>query len=377
MFSFKIAYRFLISNKPQLMLIVLGIGVGLAVQIFIGSLIMGLQASLLNNTIGNQPHILIKSELKNTKISEDTTYEISDSSLITSQNKSLENNALVTQEGANYPVFFKAIEFPQGDEIYQLKQRLVAGELPLQENEIVIGKQLFQDLKLKLNDNLVISSPSSKEFTLKVVGYVDYQVAILNETWLISNLKTGQTIFNNEGEISALELQVKDIFQAQTIAQTMSSKEKIISWQESNQQLLSALKGQSISSYMIQVFVVISVVLGIASVLIISVVSKQKQIGILKAMGLSDLGASLIFIAQGFMLGILGASAGLLLGFALIKSFLTFAINSDGTSVVPIMLDASFIITSYIVAVLVAMIASIIPSLNTWRLSVMEVINNG
>ena len=59
--AFQIATRFLKSSKGQTILIALGIAIGVSVQIFIGSLIQGLQKSLVDTTIGNQPQITLTS----------------------------------------------------------------------------------------------------------------------------------------------------------------------------------------------------------------------------------------------------------------------------------------------------------------------------
>ena len=59
--SLKIAVRFLKSGKGQTLLIVLGIAIGVSVQVFLGSLIGGLQKSLINTTVGNSSHITILS----------------------------------------------------------------------------------------------------------------------------------------------------------------------------------------------------------------------------------------------------------------------------------------------------------------------------
>lgn len=59
--AFNIAVRFLKSGKRQTFLIALGIAIGVSVQIFIGSLIQGLQIDLVDTTIGSQPQITISS----------------------------------------------------------------------------------------------------------------------------------------------------------------------------------------------------------------------------------------------------------------------------------------------------------------------------
>ena len=96
---------------------------------------------------------------------------------------------------------------------------------------------------------------------------------------------------------------------------------EVSDWQADNQDLLDALQAQSSSSYLIQVFVLIAVALGIASTLAISAVQKTRQIGILKAMGLRDGRAARVFVWQALMLGAGGATLGLVAGIGLIELF--------------------------------------------------------
>lgn len=152
---------------------------------------------------------------------------------------------------------------------------------------------------------------------------------------------------------------------------------KIENWKSQNEELLSGLKGQSSSSIMIQVFVLISVVLGIASVLAITVLQKSKQIGILKAMGLKDKTASLIFLSEGFILGLFGAFIGVGLGIGLSFSFTKFALNPDGTPVVPLYIDYKFIALSGFIALASATFAALIPAGKSSKLNPIEVIKNG
>jgi len=128
---------------------------------------------------------------------------------------------------------------------------------------------------------------------------------------------------------------------------------------------------------LIQVFVTISVVLGIASVLAITVIQKSRQIGILKAMGVKDRTASLIFLSQGFILGIFGAIGGVLLGLLLTFAFTTFALDPDGNPVIPLLIDPQFIGISALVAIVSASLASVIPARKSTKISIIEVIKNG
>jgi lipoprotein-releasing system permease protein len=105
---------------------------------------------------------------------------------------------------------------------------------------------------------------------------------------------------------------------------------KIESWQESNAQLVSALNAQSVSTGIIRGVVLVVVVLGIASVLVVSVVQKRREIGILRAMGATRGQVLRVFLVQGAVVGALGSVLGLLLAVALIWLFTHFVRGSDG-----------------------------------------------
>ena len=176
-------------------------------------------------------------------------------------------------------------------------------------------------------------------------------------------------------------MQTTDLFNADVIASNLSSTLgndlKVTNWKDDNAELLSGLNGQSVSSIMIQVFVLISVVLGIASVLAITVLQKSKQIGILKAMGIKDKDASLIFLFEGLILGVIGAFIGVALGLLLGFMFSKFALNPDGTPVVKLFFDFKFIAFSAVIAVLSSTIAALIPARRSSKLNLLEVIKNG
>lgn len=121
----------------------------------------------------------------------------------------------------------------------------------------------------------------------------------------------------------------------------------------------------------------ISVVLGISSVLAITVLQKSRQLGILKAMGITDGKASLIFLSEGLILGVMGAVLGVLFGLFLAFMFSQFAVNPDGTPIVALTINPPFIAISAVIAASASVLAALIPARKSAKLSVIEVIRNG
>jgi lipoprotein-releasing system permease protein len=234
---------------------------------------------------------------------------------------------------------------------------------------------------LKIGDSLELITNLGQTEQFKITGIFDLGVASLNKSWLISGLDTAQKVFSYDEGVTSIEMQVNEVFSADAmaleVAEITGDEILIDNWKDQNAQLLSGLNGQSVSSIMIQVFVMISVLLGIASILAITVVQKSRQIGILKAMGIKDGTASLIFLFQGLLLGMAGAVLGVAFGFGLLFSFSKFALNPDGTPVVPLFIDYRFIAFSAMVAVLASMLAALIPARKSSKLNPIEVIRNG
>ena len=186
-----------------------------------------------------------------------------------------------------------------------------------------------------------------------------------------------------KNSITSIEVQVNanSTFMADQIAvkisQTLDNKTiKVDNWKAQNGQLLSGLQGQSISSIMIQVFVLISVVLGIASVLAITVMQKSRQIGILKAMGIKNSSVSYIFLFEGLILGFFGAVLGIAFGLGLSFAFTKFAIGPDGAPVVALYISYPFIAGSGLIAIASSLLAAFIPAIRSSKLNPIDIIRN-
>ena len=383
--AFSIGMRFLKKSKGQTLLIIIGIVIGVAVQVFVGSLIDGLQFSLVDGTIGSQPHITIIDEEASETFTEDDDLieELKEDERLTAVSKSFSRNGFILQdEDETSAVFLRGFEFEEADEIYNLEDALVEGKMPAGENEILIGTDFSENTGIEVGDAVEFIATANALEDLEVVGLFDLGVTGLNESWVISELETAQTIFEEEGQLSNVEMQVEDVFTAGEIADeienTIESDGLITTnWEDENESLLSGLMGQSISSIMIQVFVLIAVLLGIASVLAISGVQKSKQLGILKAMGIKDRTAGQIFLFQGFVLGSVGAIVGSAVGIGLMYGFSTFVLNPDGTALVPFYVDPQFVLISAGIAIVASTIAAFIPAKNSSKLNPIEVIQNG
>jgi lipoprotein-releasing system permease protein len=372
MLGLSIAARFLRSSLGQTILIVAGIGVGIAVQIFVGSLITSLQADLIDTTVGSSPHLTIVAVDEGTVSGEEASAALADPD-VTTAIPVRKLSAIYTDGDASYPLSVTAGTAPDIDSIYGLSARMVAGDFRLDAGDIVIGTALGSEVGVVPGDTLSLILPDGSRVDYAVTGLFDLGSAAANERFAFLDAESGaQALGQGSDQYSAIEIQVDDVFASTDVAKRLASNDReITDWQTENEELLSGLAAQSGSSFMIQAFVLIAVALGIASTLAISAVQKTRQIGILKAMGMTDGAAGRIFLLQAAILGVAGVAAGIAIGYLLIWGFsfapVEFSVRPSPT----------LILVSVVVGIAVALISSIIPSRSTSRLDPIEVIQSG
>ena len=161
-----------------------------------------------------------------------------------------------------------------------------------------------------------------------------------------------------------------DPFSAETIAQDIQAQTglKAESWISSNAQFFSALEAQSMSNTIIRFFVGLTAALGIASVLVVSVVQKSKEIGLLRATGTSRQQVLRIFLLQGALMGLMGSVVGSLMGWGFLTLWRGIAKNADGTPLFVINFDPMLFFYAAAGATLVGTLAAVFPALRAARL---------
>ena len=384
MLAFKIAVRFLTHGRTQTILIFVGIAIAISIQIFVGLLIGSLQQTLVDRTIGNSPHVTISSatDVSTIRRWQQIVYEVEHTRQVKAFSPSATGNAFVEKENSNLPVLLRGFPFSAADKIYDIGNAIYEGEEYSSRLEVLIGRELCEELELDVGDIIVLSLPRGGKVTLTVSGFYDLGVSSINKTWLFTHLDTAQEIFDFGDRVTSIEMTVEDIFQADIVSsqlerQLNNSDIVIENWKEQNEELLSGLEGQRISSAIIQIVIIASVVIAIASVLAISVLQKSPEIGILKAMGINDFNASLIFIYEGFLLGLVGSLAGLVLGVGLIYAFVMFTTSPEGVTLIDLYFDFGFIVRSWLIALIAATLAGVIPARKSLKLNPIDVIREG
>jgi lipoprotein-releasing system permease protein len=298
---------------------------------------------------------------------------------VTAASATVSGSGTATRADARVPIVIRGVDPETFLDIIDLRRNIVQGSLDLTSGRVVIGSSLAADLGVSLGDRLRVTSTEEVEDVMTIAGIFTVGNDAVDQTWVITSLRHAQSLFALPGGVTAIELKVRDVFDADRIADGIRGRTGLTveSWMTLNAELLSGLSAQSSSKTMIQFFVVVSVTLGIASILIVSVVQKSREIGILRAVGTPARRVRAIFLIQGGVLGVTGSFIGSALGVLFAKLFETFTADAAGTPRFTVQVDLSLLLGTTLLATGVGLLAAVIPARRAARLDPAAAIHGG
>jgi lipoprotein-releasing system permease protein len=259
------------------------------------------------------------------------------------------------------------VDLDRYDRIVSLRSKVVSGTARLGPGEAILGRELADDLGVRVGDRLTLvtgGASSSVSDGARVTALVDLGVRELNRRTVIVPLRAAQSLIGLPGGVTNLDMTVADVWTASEFGNRLAARwpYKVESWQQTNAQLVSALNAQSVSTTLIRAVVMVVVVLGVASVLVVSVVQKRREIGILRAMGATQGQVQRVFLLQGLLVGALGSALGVVLAVGLIEAFTTFVRGSDGLPLFNIGLAPGLALRIALMATVCGVLAAVAPA---------------
>src|SRR5690606_3164539 len=391
-----IALRFLRQGRTQSLLILVGISVGAAAFVFVTALISGLQANVIDRTLGTQAHIRVEAPREVNRLARagdgvlqlvledprpqslrpiDNWLEVRDVldrlPGITAVSPLVSGPAFGRRGDAVESVALVGIDPPRYLRVIPLDAHMVEGQLRVGSGNVLVGRILADDLGLRLGRKPRLQPGDGRAAIVTVAGIFELGVRDLDSRYVYTDLKQAQSLLALPGGVTVIDLAVEDLFAADRLAARVRGLTGLQaeSWMESNAQLMNALSSQDMSTRMISVFVAMSVALGIASVLAVSVAQRTREIGILRAMGTRRRQLLRVFLVQGAVLGLIGSAVGALAGGGLV-----WVLNRFGPGLFVIPLPPALVPVAMAIATIAGMGAALAPAWRASRLDPVEAI---
>jgi len=276
-----------------------------------------------------------------------------------------------------------AMEWPRHHpDVTKIRQYVVKGRLPYQDKEIVVGKELADMLDLHVGSELKVLSPvdgKSYEFTVSGIfacGMYDYDSNIV-----FCGIEDAQKIFVMPGAITGVGVRLTDPYMADNFARRLSKDinymYSIRTWADLNRNLFSALKLEKLTMFIILALIVVVACFNIASTLIMMVIEKTKDIGILKSIGATNKMVNLIFTLEGLLIGLMGTVSGMVIGLGLcafLKKYQFIQLPKEIYYIdhLPVQMQWSDAIIISASAILISLFATVYPAWQASRLNAVD-----
>ena len=388
-FERRVAVRFLREGRMQSVLIIVGVAAGVAVVAYISALITGLQSNTLEKTLGAQAHVTVSAQddvvvapgrpasgattLAQTQPRAQRPRSIPSWAALVPVLEALPEVAAVSPMVAGAGL---ALRGPHVDQ-----REVEVGGATGQAHQALRGAQRHDDGAPVELAHAEIDQRGDAQRVADIAGddadavahahaEVDGGVAA-DDAFARPEPRHAVDHLGSQVHDAVVAVEVdadqRDRFRglaAQRLADDLAQRYpyKVESWQQANAQLVSALNAQSVSTGLIRGVVMVVVILGIASVLVVSVVQKRREIGILRAMGATRGQILRVFLLQGAIVGALGSMLGVLLAVVLIWAFTSFVRGSDGLPLFSITLAPALALRIAAVATLCGVLAAVAPA---------------
>lgn len=360
---------------------ILGVAVGVMALLVVLAVMNGFETDLKDKIIGANAHIVVEKD-----------YGIMDYAVLMEQIKAvagieavapfINGQAMLIHKQNVFGLAVRGIEPEKEFRVTKIGQYLRQGNAAIDKEEIIIGNILAEKLNLKLKDAVSLVSPfDGYSHTFHVSGIFNSGMYEYDANLVLINLQTAQEIFGLYGIVSGIGIKIDRVELARKIRQELSKKIGpdyfVLTWMDMNKNLFSALKLERTVMFIILTLIVLVAAFNIASTLIMLVMEKTKDIGILKAIGATSRSVKLIFSGEGMIIGILGTFLGVLGGFGLchlLKNYQFIKLPQDIYYIdrIPVRIERmdSFLVVFF--AVLLSYLATLHPARQAARLNPVE-----
>jgi lipoprotein-releasing system permease protein len=386
LYALKIATRYLTANKAQTALLITGVAVGVFIFIFMSALIGGLAEFILSRTVGDLSHVTIEAEnadpalllspeghalvvaqkgqMRTATLAEAATWLplIEAVPGVRAVSPQITGAGFLTRGAQVSQVSVTGMEPGRESAILDLNGYMVEGSARVGSGLIVLGRDLADELALSPGQSLRVQSANGVTSVLTLSGVFKTGNGALDGARAFVSLSTARTLFAMPQGVTRIEIKLDDLNAADATALRIRALTGLdaVPWTDGAEQLMEALNAQAQTGYFLKTFALITIVIGVASALLLSTYRRRPEIGIMRAMGAGRGFVVFVFVAQGALIGLMGGIMGAALGYLALLPFPSREAFRPGT--LPMDITQGSYGLAVTLTVIGAILASILPA---------------
>ncbi len=360
---------------------VIGIATGVATLIIVIGVMNGFDNELREKIIGANSHIVVD-KIGGLDDAEEVMQKVGKIKHVMAAAPFINAQAMLCVRDRNVGVVIRGIDAAMEVKVTALKQMIKEGNLSLKDNSVILGKELVQRSLIKLGDEVELVSPadiSRRKFKVSAIfssGMYDF-----DSNLVFMDLDNSRQFSEVSSVISGISIKVDDAFQAEKVKKEIQNNLGFPyytrTWMDLNRSLFNALKLEKTTMFIILTLIILVAALNIISTLIMMVMEKTKDIGILKAIGATNKSIKSIFTFAGLFIGIigttLGAAGGLCMAY-LLKTYQFIKLPKDVYYIdkLPVKVDNFDVLMIFVAALCISLLATLYPAYQAARLNPVE-----
>lgn len=313
---------------------VLGVAIGVAALIVVLAVMSGFDKDLKEKIVGNYSHISVEAYSPITEY-ERLSGEIAKVEHVVASSPFIQNQALLQAENYNRGIVVRGVNFELESKVTDIRKYLSAQTKDLS-GGIIIGKELGFLLGLGTGEQVALLNAKGKKYELPIKGFFSSGMYDYDTNIIFMDLAKAQEIFGLDQAVNGISVKIDKLFLADSVKQeiqkSLGASFYARTWIERNKNFFAALQLEKITMFIILTLIVLVAAFNIISTLVVMVTEKTKDIGILKAIGMSSGRIRAIFTLEGLFIGSLGIALGSALGISLcllLKKYQFIKLPSD------------------------------------------------
>lgn len=402
LFEVFLGTRYLKAKRKQAFISIItvisvaGVMVGVMALIVVLSVMNGFREDLMSKILGVNSHLVILSYEGPFTGYQKAATEAGAVEGVMATTPFIYSQVMVNREGSVTGAVLRGLDTLSAPSVSRVGQMIKSGSLQSLDTPgdgmpaIILGSELSNQLRARPGDTVSVVSPLGKltpmgrvpqSRTYKVTAIFDSGMYEYDATMVYVSLKEAQDFLGLEDRVTGIEVRVADIYKAHLIRETVSAKLGYPywakDWQQMNRSLVSALKLEKLTMFVILTMIVLVGALNIISTLVMVVMEKTRDVAILRTMGASEKSIMLVFMFQGLLVGVVGTVAGLLSGLGLCHllakyQFISLPADVYYLSTLPVRVEIHDVLFVTLAAVVISFLATLYPSWHASRVNPVE-----
>lgn len=395
LYALKIATRYLTASKAQTALLIFGVATGVFIFIFMSALIGGLAEFIMARTAGDMAHVTIEAAVVEPGLllpeagravllvqqkNRDGAAVLKDTAAllpmiealpgVMAVSSQINGSGFLTRGGQVTQVSIGGLEPGKESAIANLAGYVIEGSANLAAGGVLLGKTLADDMGLRLVQTVRLRSTAGIESLLTITGIYEMGSGGPDRRQAYVSLSTARSLFAMPQGVTRVEIKLDDLYAADVLAPRIKALTGLDarSWTEQAAQLLDALQAQAQTGYLLKSFAMVTIIIGIASALLLSTYRRRPEIGIMRAMGAGRGFVMVVFVAQGALIGLMGGLFGAAAGYGVLLAFPGRDSFAPGQSGLPIDIAQGAYGLAIVLTTVGAIAASILPARAAARL---------